>query len=322
MEIDPLVVISVAIVLLTIVFFAMRSGPAAKKRPTAKFLDKSRQTLTLGACPLRYTWLWLCALWPMKDARSGSTGSAISVCRVRAAVLAPRPACGRLPSCTSFGVRRSARHSSRRAALPAQASASTSRTTRSGSVSSSRMPRRCAAPCAAPTLAFCRCGFWFDFGFCFERSAGHMHTPACAFKRHRPHHADPAEQARCLPPRPGRRGLPVGTPISSSFFAFVLFSDLPADKPRLPPPSCPRPLPAFLCFPLLDGLPTPRAHQVLGLPVGKHFKLYAPNPKGSVEGEWNGRADPEVTKIRRQKYASGCNHPLSPTHTPPCLPIS
>jgi len=48
MEIDPLVVISVAIVLLTIVFFAMRSGPAAKKRPTAKFLDKSRQTLTLG----------------------------------------------------------------------------------------------------------------------------------------------------------------------------------------------------------------------------------------------------------------------------------
>jgi hypothetical protein len=40
--------------------------------------------------------------------------------------------------------------------------------------------------------------------------------------------------------------------------------------------------------------------QVLGLPVGKHFKLYAPNPKGSVEGEWNGKADPEV---RQQKGA-------------------
>jgi len=37
----------------------------------------------------------------------------------------------------------------------------------------------------------------------------------------------------------------------------------------------------------------PKATPVLGLPVGKHFKLYCPNPVGKVKGEWNGREDPE-----------------------------
>lgn len=38
----------------------------------------------------------------------------------------------------------------------------------------------------------------------------------------------------------------------------------------------------------------PRAAPVLGLPVGKHFKLYAPNAKGVVAGQWNGRDDAEA----------------------------
>jgi cytochrome-b5 reductase len=42
------------------------------------------------------------------------------------------------------------------------------------------------------------------------------------------------------------------------------------------------------------GLPT--ASTVLGLPVGKHFKVYAPNKVGKVEGEWNGREDSEAGK--------------------------
>lgn len=37
----------------------------------------------------------------------------------------------------------------------------------------------------------------------------------------------------------------------------------------------------------------PKSTPVLGLPVGKHFKLYCPNPKGKVAGQWNGRDDPE-----------------------------
>ena len=35
--------------------------------------------------------------------------------------------------------------------------------------------------------------------------------------------------------------------------------------------------------------------QVLGLPCGNHFKLYCPNPKGSVEGQWNGKEDHEAS---------------------------
>eukprot|EP00005_Dracoamoeba_jomungandri_P000355 CAMPEP_0174256422 /NCGR_PEP_ID=MMETSP0439-20130205/5653_1 /TAXON_ID=0 /ORGANISM="Stereomyxa ramosa, Strain Chinc5" /LENGTH=288 /DNA_ID=CAMNT_0015339015 /DNA_START=144 /DNA_END=1010 /DNA_ORIENTATION=+ len=42
------------------------------------------------------------------------------------------------------------------------------------------------------------------------------------------------------------------------------------------------------------GLPTDET--VLGLPVGKHFKLYCPNAVGCVEGQWNGREDPEAGK--------------------------
>ena len=37
----------------------------------------------------------------------------------------------------------------------------------------------------------------------------------------------------------------------------------------------------------------PKSTPVLGLPVGKHFKLYCPNPKGKVAGQWNGREDME-----------------------------
>jgi len=40
----------------------------------------------------------------------------------------------------------------------------------------------------------------------------------------------------------------------------------------------------------------PPSTPVLGLPVGKHFTLFAPNPKGVVEGQWNGREDPEKDK--------------------------
>jgi len=38
----------------------------------------------------------------------------------------------------------------------------------------------------------------------------------------------------------------------------------------------------------------PKETPVLGLPVAKHFKLFAPNPKASVAGKWNGRDDPEA----------------------------
>ena len=41
---------------------------------------------------------------------------------------------------------------------------------------------------------------------------------------------------------------------------------------------------------------TQNASKVLGLPVGKHFKVFAPNPKPIILGEWNGRDDPEADK--------------------------
>jgi len=46
----------------------------------------------------------------------------------------------------------------------------------------------------------------------------------------------------------------------------------------------------------------PKATPVLGLPVGKHFKLFAPNPKPTVPGQWNGREDAESddTEIERK----------------------
>jgi len=40
------------------------------------------------------------------------------------------------------------------------------------------------------------------------------------------------------------------------------------------------------------GLPS--RDTVLGLPVGNHFKLHAPNVTGIKAGEWNGREDPEA----------------------------
>lgn len=40
------------------------------------------------------------------------------------------------------------------------------------------------------------------------------------------------------------------------------------------------------------ALPDPK--MVLGLPVGKHFKVFCPNKAGIKPGEWNGRKDPEA----------------------------
>ena len=33
----------------------------------------------------------------------------------------------------------------------------------------------------------------------------------------------------------------------------------------------------------------PQENSVLGLPVGKHFKIFSPNAVGSVKGQWNGQ---------------------------------
>jgi len=40
---------------------------------------------------------------------------------------------------------------------------------------------------------------------------------------------------------------------------------------------------------------------VLGLPVGKHIKIFAPNAIGVKEGEWNGRPDAEAGKAEIQR---------------------
>ena len=40
----------------------------------------------------------------------------------------------------------------------------------------------------------------------------------------------------------------------------------------------------------------PNGSMRLGLPVGKHLKVYAPNTTGVVDGEWNGRVDAEHGK--------------------------
>ena len=55
-------------------------------------------------------------------------------------------------------------------------------------------------------------------------------------------------------------------------------------------------------------LPEPNA--VLGLPVGKHFKIWCPNPGSQVEGEWNGREDKEKSAEIERKYTptSGDDH--------------
>ena len=47
----------------------------------------------------------------------------------------------------------------------------------------------------------------------------------------------------------------------------------------------------------------PFASSVLGFPIGKHFKVFAPNAAGRVPGEWNGRADPEASEAEiERKY--------------------
>ena len=33
----------------------------------------------------------------------------------------------------------------------------------------------------------------------------------------------------------------------------------------------------------------PQKNSVLGLPVGKHFKIFSPNAVGSIKGQWNGQ---------------------------------
>jgi len=50
----------------------------------------------------------------------------------------------------------------------------------------------------------------------------------------------------------------------------------------------------------------PKATPVLGLPVGKHFKLFAPNPKPKVAGQWNGRDDPEKDKAEIERKYTPC----------------
>eukprot|EP00240_Pyramimonas_obovata_P005765 CAMPEP_0118936090 /NCGR_PEP_ID=MMETSP1169-20130426/16006_1 /TAXON_ID=36882 /ORGANISM="Pyramimonas obovata, Strain CCMP722" /LENGTH=333 /DNA_ID=CAMNT_0006879201 /DNA_START=115 /DNA_END=1116 /DNA_ORIENTATION=- len=56
------------------------------------------------------------------------------------------------------------------------------------------------------------------------------------------------------------------------------------------------------------GLPT--KDHVLGLPVGQHFTLYAPNVQGVVKGEWNGRPDLEAeeTEIERKYTPTTGDH--------------
>eukprot|EP00339_Tiarina_fusa_P005692 CAMPEP_0117029582 /NCGR_PEP_ID=MMETSP0472-20121206/21407_1 /TAXON_ID=693140 ORGANISM="Tiarina fusus, Strain LIS" /NCGR_SAMPLE_ID=MMETSP0472 /ASSEMBLY_ACC=CAM_ASM_000603 /LENGTH=279 /DNA_ID=CAMNT_0004737385 /DNA_START=148 /DNA_END=984 /DNA_ORIENTATION=+ len=45
----------------------------------------------------------------------------------------------------------------------------------------------------------------------------------------------------------------------------------------------------------------PSKDLVLGLPVGKHFKVYCPNKVGVVANHWNGREDPEAGKTEIQR---------------------
>lgn len=51
----------------------------------------------------------------------------------------------------------------------------------------------------------------------------------------------------------------------------------------------------------------PKEAPVLGLPVGKHFKLFAPNPKGSVEGQWNGAPHPHSLAASPERTAASAS---------------
>eukprot|EP01068_Selenidium_serpulae_P006693 Selendium_serpulae@DN4478_c0_g1_i1.p1 len=53
----------------------------------------------------------------------------------------------------------------------------------------------------------------------------------------------------------------------------------------------------------------PQKNMLLGLPTGKHVTIFAPNRKGIVEGEWNGRADKEKGAQINRKYT-----PVSPQY--------
>jgi NAD(P)H-flavin reductase len=58
---------------------------------------------------------------------------------------------------------------------------------------------------------------------------------------------------------------------------------------------------AVLSLPFLARPRHALACQILGLPVGKHFKVFAPNRAGVVAGEWNGREDPEASASEIQR---------------------
>jgi len=47
------------------------------------------------------------------------------------------------------------------------------------------------------------------------------------------------------------------------------------------------------------GLPS--SEMILGLPIGKHIKIFAPNVTGVKEGEWNGRPDSEAGNAQIQR---------------------
>jgi len=56
------------------------------------------------------------------------------------------------------------------------------------------------------------------------------------------------------------------------------------------------------------GLPSD--HHVLGLSPGKHITVFAPNAKGAVKGEWNGKEDHEADsdEVTRKYTPTTCDH--------------
>ncbi|CEL99134.1 unnamed protein product [Vitrella brassicaformis CCMP3155] len=58
----------------------------------------------------------------------------------------------------------------------------------------------------------------------------------------------------------------------------------------------------------------PGKNYILGLPIGKHFKLFAPNMKGKVEGEWNKRPDPEAGKAEIERKYTPVTGDETPGH--------
>ena len=58
----------------------------------------------------------------------------------------------------------------------------------------------------------------------------------------------------------------------------------------------------------------PGKNYILGLPIGKHFKLFAPNMKGKAEGEWNKRPDPEAGKAEIERKYTPVTGDETPGH--------